>query len=73
MNQGTRAFIDTIVGKMAGERKALTDIRDALNDGEALAALGVTDDDQTTVEVAYHDLYDLIMTSGLIYWDEVAT
>jgi hypothetical protein len=72
MNQDTRAFINTIAGKMPGERLALTDIRDALNDGEALAGLGVTDKDQTLVEVAYHELYDLIMTSGLIYWDEVA-
>ena len=46
-------------------------IRNVLEDGEALAHLGVTDEDQSLVENAYHTVYDWIML-GKTYLDEVA-
>lgn len=66
-----RQFIEAIASNMAEVRKPLKSILDTLEDGEALAYLGATDDDQEMIEEA-HDMVTGWMDSGLETLDQVA-
>lgn len=46
-------FIQTIASYMADTKIRLSDIIDVLEDGEALASLGVTDEESELVEMAH--------------------
>lgn len=65
-----RQFIEAIASNMAEVKKPLTGIRDTLEDGEALAYLGATDEDQELVEEA-HDMVCGWIASGLETLDQV--
>lgn len=67
MQTDIHQLIDMLADKLSGPQTQLTDIRDALADGEALALLGITN--QAIVEAAYHETYDLIMTDHVCWGD----
>ena len=60
-------FIKVIAGTMTGEIKQLRAILDVLEDGEALAYLGVTDEDLDMVEEAHAMVSDWIKDGKRIF------
>lgn len=46
-------FIEAIASNMSEVKKSLIDIRNVLEDGEALGYLGATDEDQEMIEEAH--------------------
>lgn len=66
-----RQFIESIASNMTEVKKPLKAIRDTLEDGEALAYFGATDDDQSMVEEA-HDMVTQWLDTGLTTLDQVA-
>lgn len=69
MNEA-RQFIEAIASNMKEVKKPLASIRNVLEDGEALAYLGVTDEDQEMVEEA-HDMVSGWIKAGLETLDQV--
>lgn len=65
-----RQFIEAIGSNMTEMKKPLVDIRNTLEDGEALAYLGATDDDQEMVEEA-HSLVTGWIAAGHTTLDQV--
>jgi len=65
-----RQFIEAIASNMAELKKPLIDIRNVLEDGEALTYLGATDDDQEMVEEA-HDMVTAWINAGHLTLDQV--
>lgn len=65
-----RQFIEAIASNMKEVKKPLASIRNVLEDGEALAYLGVTDEDQEMVEEA-HDMVSGWIKAGLETLDQV--
>lgn len=61
-------FIGAIVSNMPECDMLLSDIAAVLTDGEALAYLGATDEDQPMIEHAHSLVSDLI-NSGKKYWE----
>lgn len=70
IEQHAREFIGAIASNMPEQRILLSDIANALTDGEALFHLGATDEDQPMVEHAYALVSELI-SSGKKYWEAV--
>ena len=60
MENAVLEFIKVIAGTMTGEIKQLRAILDVLEDGEALANLGVSDEDISLVEEAHAMVSDWI-------------
>lgn len=52
-----------IIAAISETHTNLTDILNALEDGEALASLGVTDADQEAVEEAHEDIKERLLNS----------
>lgn len=63
MNNSAVEFINSIASNMPEAIKPLVTIKDVLEDGEALAYLGVTDEDQDLVEEA-HNIVSTWIESG---------
>ena len=53
-------FIEAIASNMSEVNKPLSDILAVLEDGEALASLGATDEDQELIEEAHSIVSDKI-------------
>jgi len=64
-----RQFIEAIASNMSELKKPLAGIRNVLEDGEALAYLGATDDDQEMIEEA-HDMVSGWIDAGLETLDQ---
>lgn len=67
MDHAALDFIKVIAGNMAEEIKPLRAILDVLEDGEALAYLGVTDEDLDMVEEAHAMVSDWIKDGKRIF------
>ena len=63
-------LIKTICDELDGSGTELMSIKNALEDGEALAGLGVEDDDQSVVEGA-HYLVELWLEKGMTLFSDV--
>lgn len=64
-----RQFIEAVASNMSELKKPLAGIRNVLEDGEALAYLGATDDDQEMIEEA-HDMVSGWIDAGLETLDQ---
>lgn len=60
MGYAALEFIEVIAGNLPEVDKSLSAIRDVIEDGEALAYLGVSDDDLPLVEEAHAMVSDWI-------------
>lgn len=65
-----REFIEAIASNMGEVKKPLTDILNTLGDGEALAYLGATDEDQEMIEEA-HDMVSGWIKGGYKTLDQI--
>lgn len=63
-------LIESICGELDGSGTELMSIKHVLEDGEALAGLGVGDDDQAVVEGA-HYLVELWLEKGITLFSDV--
>lgn len=70
MEQHALEFIGAIASNMTDHHILLSDIASVLCDGEALAYLGATDEDQPMIEYAYALVSELI-SSGKKHWEAV--
>ena len=69
MDNAAFDFIKVIAGTMTGEIKQLRAILDVLEDGEALANLGVSDEDQWLVVEAHAMVSDWIKDGKRLFWE----
>lgn len=63
MSNAAIEFINVIGSNMAEVKKPIISIKNVLEDGQALAYLGVTDEDQEMVEEA-HDIISKWINEG---------